>query len=865
VKGVKRFTIAVCLMAVAVALQAQTSAGFAQRSEEDLLLFELRLDREVLSPAFPAYQAGDDLLLPLGELARVVTLAIGTDPATGTANGFVIEESNTFRLDLRAGVVVLAGKERRVPAERIEIHRDDLYVPIALLSEWLPIDFQLNFSRLILTLVPQRPLPVQLTRERMRRQSRLHPSELPSFPRLEVPYKNFAVGALDQTVSASYSESSQDPFSLQYATAASGELLGMGYYGYLSGNQDEVLYDRFTIGRQEARGFALLGPIRVTEALAGTVYFPGEEGLLPGSYGEGVLISSFPLQRPDQYDKHTFRGTLPAGWEVELYRNQALIDYQRSGIEGQYEFEDVPLLFGLNVFRLVFYGPFGEVREEFVRFNVGESLTAPGEINYRLTVNEPEVGPRFGFGEVEYGMHRNLVLFAGGGRIEGSNPGSVFKAGFGTNLGLVSFRGGLGRQTDGSTTAHGLLQARVGPLSATVEHEEFGPSWTEFGGSFGNSRLKAKTRARIDGVWYAASSLTLPFGIEYQNENLIGDQERQRLNARLGTSFMATAITGELDLIRSETPTSTADRVVSRLLFSRRWREWLGRSVIAYQHEPRDDLETMEMTAERFLWRNYRAQFGVRLAPISDTTFYFASFARQEGRFLGSGLLGWSDDSGWTVGSSVSVSALFDRLGSVSFRGRSLVNTGVIRARLFLDSNQNGRFDPGETPIQGAGLFINRMARRELTDEQGFVTIADLPRHQDLAVEVNEGTLEDSLLTPSIAGVTIAPRPGTITEINFPLQLLAELTGTVYVGGENSRPIGGIQVVLMDRNGEVVAETLSGYDGFFEMLRVPPGAYLLTINPEQASNVGFSATEPVRVELTPGEFEDGVILTLRRH
>ncbi len=79
---------------------------------------------------------------------------------------------------------------------------------------------------------------------------------------------------------------------------------------------------------------------------------------LPGELEYGALISSYPIGRQIEYDRHRFIGDLLPGWEVELYRNNALIGYQQTPSTDSM-IQDVPLLFGSNHFRLVFYGPGG--------------------------------------------------------------------------------------------------------------------------------------------------------------------------------------------------------------------------------------------------------------------------------------------------------------------------------------------------------------------------------------------------------------------------------------------------------------------------------------------------------------------------
>ncbi len=72
--------------------------------------------------------------------------------------------------------------------------------------------------------------------------------------------------------------------------------------------------------------------------------------------------------------------TWPPGWDVTLYYNDALIGYQTARSDGQYAFEDLPLSFGPNEFRLVFNGPLGQVRVERQSFLLDQSVIAPGEV-----------------------------------------------------------------------------------------------------------------------------------------------------------------------------------------------------------------------------------------------------------------------------------------------------------------------------------------------------------------------------------------------------------------------------------------------------------------------------------------------------
>ena len=137
-----------------------------------------------------------------------------------------------------------------------------------------------------------------------------------------------------------------------------------------------------------------------------------------------MIASSFPLDLPSGYDRTVIEGDALPGWEAELYRNDALLDYQVIPGQGQYRFINVPLLFGTNILRVELYGPQGQRREVVKRLYVGPGAAAPGQGYWRFSLsdanqtlfnmnqnnsqlfgfaNEPRSGP-VGSAEYLYGM-----------------------------------------------------------------------------------------------------------------------------------------------------------------------------------------------------------------------------------------------------------------------------------------------------------------------------------------------------------------------------------------------------------------------------------------------------------------------------
>ncbi len=180
---------------------------------------------------------------------------------------------------------------------------------------------------------------------------------------------------------------------------------------YLAGSDTGALDEfRLMLGRKDPEA-QLLGPLQATEFAFGDINLPGitllDRAQAPG---KGALISNHPLSQQNQFDSHSFRGNLPPGWDVELYHNDSLLAFQQSRADGQYNFDDVPLLYGMNYFKLIFYGPFGERRQEEHRFMLGQSLTPPGQFNYRLYYNEDSDNKGHSLADFDLGLNRQASL-----------------------------------------------------------------------------------------------------------------------------------------------------------------------------------------------------------------------------------------------------------------------------------------------------------------------------------------------------------------------------------------------------------------------------------------------------------------------
>jgi hypothetical protein len=182
-------------------------------------------------------------------------------------------------------------------------------------------------------------------------------------------------------------------------------------------------------------------------------------------------------------------------------------------------------------------------------------------------------------------------------------------------------------------------------------------------------------------------------------------------------------------------------------------------------------------------------------------------------------------------------------------------------ARAFVDENGNGRFDPGERPLEGALFDINASPAPVRADDHGRAFIVNLPGHHWTDVSLATSSLEDPSWRPSVPGARVASRPGKTTRVDLPVQAMGEITGTVWSADVGSRrAVPGARVELLRPDCSVAASARSAFDGFFDLSDVVPGLYTL-----RASADGLMKTERDVEVGSNGALLEGLDLVLPRN
>lgn len=865
----------------------QSLPPWAERPDEEVYVFGLQLDRYNLTEGLIVFYDGERTFLPLGGLAEALEFPITVDPDAGRAEGWFLNDDRSFSLDLRSGQVMIEERVRTVDPSLVERHPDDLYVESSELEAWFPLVLETRFRRLQISITALEPLPLQERVARAERRSRLRRiSEEREMARVETEEVWFAWPFVDTSLEASGRKRDEDHLGQARMTATvAGIIGGLDSEATAVTNSDQDAPNfRVRLGRRALEG-GLLGPLDAREFALGDVTTPDLPLIAENAIGRGFEISTFDLDRLEQTNRVTLRGELPVGWEVEVYRNGELIDFQTDQDvgNGRYEFSGLPTLAGLNEFRLVFFGPQGQERERFERYFVTPELSKPKRTSFRIAYNQanrdlisvdPQISTNEDDGEDRLVLHAehgvSQMLSVSGGLASLSVDGerlSYASAGMQTTLFGALGQLDVAADDRGGAAIGGRIQTQVGSWSLFAEQSWFHDFRSEqTDDSLVGGHLRSRSIARINGH--------LPdFGIGHQPLSMsLTHEESEEGDWQTSLFGRLSAFVRPFNFALSSNARVSEDESIesdARLLVGTLIGDFRLRGEADVNISPDTELEQVTLSAD---WR-IDEDFGARLAlrhnaGEQEVTTAIAGLNRQFDDFaVGLNLEADSrGDYNARLGLSFSLGHNPER-DEIEMRGEPFARRGAVSALVFLDRDNNGSFGPGDEVIENAGFSGPRIPRDVQTDQAGTAFLTGLEPYREIEVGLNEATLEDPLWAAAQPPVLVMTRPGTTTQLRFPVIETGEVDGlillsdgsteTAHVADQNKvfagEPGAGIRVRLIDEGGSLVAETLSAYDGFFFISKVPYGRYRLMLDSAQLSELGYDAVEPRNVEIGPVE------------
>ncbi|MDZ4261239.1 MAG: hypothetical protein U1B30_02780, partial [Pseudomonadota bacterium] len=838
-------------------------------AEESLVLLEVRLANHQVTDLRMAYRQGRGVMVPLQQLSQLLGINIQTYPSELAAEGTILNKDRPFYLDLKRSEVTLSGQVKAVAREAILVGSDDIYIDSQLISQWLPFQLNIDLYASRATVLPTEELPFQSHLEREQRIAQTRQALIysdPGYPRRETPYLLWDTPTLDQTLTLSHQRAPRvtSDTALHYTTYATLDLLYMESAWYLAGSDTGALDEfRLMLGRKDPEA-QLLGPLQATEFAFGDINLPGitllDRAQAPG---KGALISNHPLSQQNQFDSHSFRGNLPPGWDVELYHNDSLLAFQQSRADGQYNFDDMPLLYGMNYFKLIFYGPFGERRQEEYRFMLGQSLTPPGQFNYRLYYNEDSDDKGHSLIDFDLGLNRQASLNFGIASLPLSDGQHDY-----SRFGIRSFFSGLSLYTDSvqdqaGGNAHKVgLQTRIGDVGLIWNHTLLTPTFVSADFLPSSDPIQRRDEVRFDSAIPPGWLPRIPASLQLYRDSYYSGEHRTQLINRLSSQLSGLSVTNQLRWNLYSNATNATD---GDLQISSRLQRFGVRSSLRYTLKPESRWTNLNIAFNGPLTGQFRFNSDFIRSFTSNLNTYTFGINRSVGRFAVGTNLSYSSADQLTFNLTLSAGIGREpRQQQWLSAAQPMARSGISSLNVFLDNNLNGIRDPDEQPLDGIGFNVNGSTPALRTDANGTAFLTNLPIYQQTDLAIATDTLEDPLWKPQLRGIRLVPRPGHTTRIDFPITITSEIDGTVYLQkGSHQQELADVSVELVAADDSIVQNVTSAYDGFYVISAIQAGNYTLRVNPAQLQKHKLQSHAPLPIKVgNSGNFINSINMLL---
>ncbi len=836
--------------------------------EGEVLFLTARLPQRLrLEGIIFAQSRNSKIAVSLKDFVQVLFLPIDIDLETGLAKGWYIRENKKFEVDLKARTAKTDQGEFEI-SDDVFVEDEDVFVPIDELEQWLDFEIRPRIAGQEILIIPSQLLPFQEQMERKKKNRIAAKAPKPKLPTTDFPKRLIDVPVVDVTTNTSYSKDG-DTGRSDNRYNASVTTRGDFAYGTLTTrsllDKEEKLRSVQANYKQESKEPNLLGPLKARRYEIGDV----TTASLPlGNTAEqdlGFRVTNKDPLRTLTRPSSVISGTTFPGWDVELYRGNQFLALQSVDENGFFSFDNVDLFSQDNNFRLVFYGPQGELREELVSVPVdtGRLSNSTGIYDVSLTFEDEQayLADRSSRNQDSGSVNINALYE----KPLGSSSAASF--GFSTDrgAGTRNFVGQAGFST--------LLDKTLYNLNIAVDDEL--ETNAEFAArrSFGRHNVNATTSWIGSGFDFKDADEELEESILQQSLSAVGplpfvnnDNARYSansnfretsdgqtsLNTNLGVNARWNGLTfnellahqtsdaleeDRLALLSTVSGAYGKNRIRANANYEIRPERQLSNVFVNFVHEVSNDLD---IRAE--LERDFRPS----LTQGSLSMDWQAGFARLSPR------VEYNSDNDVFVGLGTRFSALREpRLGDVLTVDRNISGNGGFSAFVYLDENGNRKLDENEKPLEGVIVKSLQNGGIEETDENGIALFTNLVELKLTDVVIEERSLADPLWIPGYEGLSVLPRAGYYAEAEFPIHIAGELDGSVFGERANGQKtaLKNVGVELYNLNGKLQETAVTDLGGFYFFSRVPPGTYYLTINEKSADVKNFARPLPEKIEI----------------
>jgi hypothetical protein len=811
----------------------------------DLYLLDFHADGYLLAESVPAFQSDDMFLIDFALFLEAVEFPIKKQGQLWSGWFHAEDRQFAWRMDL--GVVQLAGGhgERLEYDEWIDTY-DGTFVSVQALERWFNLELDVDPRLQVLTVYSSEPLPFQLWRDRMLAKYRYRPG---GHRDADVIVPDEYQWATLPLVDLSSQLVTQSQGGGRNSSGSASLAMGMdllkhsAFYtgGFSQGSGQGNSTNRLTIERASATPETPLFA-GAHSYILGDIYQASPNLVVDSNTGRGFSIDRYPAGRSGNLGRATIAGDAPPGWEVELYRNGALLEFATVGVDGRYFFPDQEIPFGENVFVAKLYGPQGQTREDRQTFWGGGTDLARDD--YDFSISHIDFDHYLLDGAPE-DVDTLAASYATDLRYARALTDDL-------QLGTAYTRTGLGaRERDGTFTDTEYLSlfgsATLGPgllLGEAVHQFDAGAAWSlEYLTGFKGNQISVAHRAFNNYVSPATIyredldalneiAVFGSFGSDKQNAYTFRLRHRNRaegpsdlrlfnqLSLRLGR----VNLTNDLDHLMTSGPSSTT----GHLRLASRVRGVSVRGQLDYRLGDKRPLKQISVSTNWNMSGRLNNNFTLSKQLTNDKGMFLSNQLSIRIRDYDLTLSVSSDfEDSWSVGAGFNIAFGYDghRQEFITANG-GLASTGRATMNLFIDEDNDGFRDPDELPVTWASY----RDQETLKSSPGVLPLTAVPSGRPVLFDMQHMTLDDPFLVPRAKAYELRTHAGSDVSIDVAVVMTGDIEGHVMAGSADDRAMRGVIVSLHDAEGREVARTRSEFDGFYSFTGVPGGDYEVRVS-----------------------------------
>ncbi|WP_028865531.1 hypothetical protein [Psychromonas aquimarina] len=823
------------------------------QDEPELLFLDAYLDRsdlnssiEVITPDFILFY------LSIDELATLLDLPLTIEPKLSLISGWFINETNIVDINIDTLQYKIGEKSGTLKNNDFLNADDMLYINNRALDRLFGLHSEIRTNDLKINFTSDLQLPYQAKLERLTKQ-KMHASRQGNRKDAHLVYDNYQwLGSPNIDISSQLSTSRknyQQENSDNIVFTGSADIAKHGSEFYFNKRQDDLqmrikMYKSLAVNNRS------------------WYYEFGDAGGLANSLsGGGGLGRGFSFRQSrdsnQDFSSRRLEGNAQPGWEAELYRNGALIDYQEISDNGYYLFDNVPIQLGQNNFVIVLYGPQGQ-RKEIEESFVGHSLKQKsGQWTPEFSIIEPyqrviplhykEKKGRNINASISYGLSDQLQASLGWNEKEQSYTEQKYR--YINNAFKGSWRDVVFNLESAYETTDSNLSYSAEVLSQFRQHD-WGINYLHQNDSQRDA-YQSIGLSMMGNQALISSQDNYSFSINYLKQN---SDNSLNLSGQHSANYESFSLNNRLDFIQARdsrelSGNTSANYNLSGNMFILDWQ---------YKAWPEPKTRSVSASYSRRFGKTY-LQLRSNINRIQRNSDYSAQLSWSFKYFRLGTRMTVDDQKNYTMALTFST-GLAVNAEQMHFSRNTLKNTATIKAIAFEDSNYNGVFDENEQAVSGVQFKGNSAWKNKQTDDQGIVYLPEVKTSSTQYIEFKEDSLDDPFLVVDKPYIEVEAHAGGLNELYFPIYQTSEIEGEIMLRRKDEETVTqqAVPLLLVNEKGEQKGRVLSEYDGFFVFEGVIPGKYRIVVEQNYLRRKGFVFDQPLEIDMQTNDELEGI-------